>query len=185
LGFSSAQADLLVTELFTVDPGWKAGGYWEFTVTNMTAGDVYMIAVGNVGADLIAVRYPDVAGVWQPLTLDQDTWDTNEWGRYPTDWTTPDTSLYPFAVEFPGATQALVYYVLGSNPPLGVGNVLSGLYFNYPFSGADDGRAVASSGGSNVIAFNSAGEVIARGITTGAPLSTTSTTWGAVKALYR
>lgn len=180
-----ASADLLVTELFHVDPGWEAGGYWELTVTNMTAGDVYMIAVGNTGADLIVVRYPDLVGVWGPTRVSQDEWDTNEWGRGLTDWTTPDTSTIPFATEFPGATQALVYYVLGSNPPLGVGNVLTGLYFNYPIPGRSSSAPIIAAAGSSFLAFNGAGEIVARGQTTGTPLSTTSTTWGAIKAMYR
>jgi hypothetical protein len=186
LGFANAaQAELVVTELFNVDPGWEAGGYWELTVTNSTLGDVYMIAVGNTGADLIVVRYPDLVGVWNPERVSIDEWDTNEWPRRPTDWPTPDTSLYPSAVEFPGHTQVLVYYVLGSFPPLGVGATMSGLYFNYPIESAASARTAPASGGSPFLAFNGAGEVVARGVTVGDVLPVQDTTWGAIKALYR
>jgi hypothetical protein len=176
---------LTVTEAFHVDPGWEAGGYWEFTATNGTPGDVYMIAVGNTGADLVAVRYPDLVGVWEPARISQDEWETNDWGGFPTDWTKPDTSLIPFAVEFPGATQVLAYYVLGSNPPLGVGGVLTGLYFNYPIPARSASSPYAMVAGSNFVAFNAAGEIVARGLTVDLPLAVENTTWGAVKALYR
>jgi hypothetical protein len=184
MGFASvSQADLVVTELWNVDSGWEAGGYWELTVTNLTGADVYMIAVGNTGADLIVVRYPDLVGVWNPERVSASEWDSNEWPRRPTDWTTPDTSLYPSAVEFPGHTQVLVYYVLGAFPPLGIGATMSGLYFNYPIEIAAASRSV--SGGSPFIAFNGAGEVVARGETVGSTVPAAATTWGAIKALYR
>jgi len=74
--------------------------------------------------------------------------------------------------------------VLGSNPPLGLGATMSGLYFNYPIEAAQ-GRAVSASGGSPFIAFNGAGEVVARGQTIGDAVPTAESTWGAIKALYR
>ena len=181
-----SRADVVVTEDFHVDPGWEAGGYWELTVNNLTLGDVYMIAVGNVGADLVVVRYPDLTGVWYPERVSKDEWEANDWPMNAIDWTRPDTSLLPFATEFPGATQALVYYVLGSNPPLGVGATLTGLYFNYPIPQMLAAlRAPATAAGSYFLAFNGAGEVVARGQTVGAPLAVENSTWGAVKALYR
>ena len=179
-----SRADLVVSELMHVDPTWDLGRYWEFTVSNLTGSGVYMIAVGNNGADYISVRYPDLDGVWEPARISQDEWDTNEWGRRPTDWTVPDTSLYPFATEFPGYAQVLVYYVLGSNPPLGDGGVLTGLYFNYP-EGSAAVRSAPTTGGAPFLVFGNAGEVVARGQTVGQPLPTRSTTWGGVKALYR
>jgi hypothetical protein len=180
-----SHAQLVVTEAFHVDPGWEAGGYWELTVNNISASDVYMIAVGNVGADLVVVRYPDLVGVWYPTRVSQDEWDTNEWGRGAGESTTPDTSLYPFATEFPGATQALVYFVLGPNPPLGAGGLLTGLYFNYPLPALRVAGAPAPAAGSNFMIFGDDGEVVARGQTVGAPLGVRSSTWGAIKALYR
>lgn len=181
----SSLADVVVTEIFHVDPGWEAGGYWEFTVSNLTGAGLYMVAVGNTGADLIVVRYPDLIGVWEPTRVSADEWDTNEWGRRPTDWTTPDTSLLPFATEFPGHSQALVYYVLGSNPPLADGGVLTGLYFNYPIESVTAGRTHSASAASPYLVFGATGEVVARGTTVGTPLRVESTTWGGIKALYR
>ncbi len=181
---ASARADLIITELWNVDPGWEAGGYWEFTVTNATGAGVYMIAVGNNGATLTVVRYPDLVDVWEPTRVGPDEWDVNDWGRRPTDWPFPDTSLYPFATEFPGYEQVIVYYVLGSNPPLADGAVLDGLYFNYPQERATASRVMAASG-SPYLVFGGNGEVVARGQTAGTPLPVQPSTWGAVKALYR
>jgi hypothetical protein len=182
---ASSLADVVVTEMFHVDPGWEAGGYWELTVSNLTGSGLYMIAVGNTGADLTVVRYPDLVGVWQPMRVSQDEWDTNDWPRQLAEFTTPDTSLLPFATEFPGHTQALVYYVIGANPPLADGAVLTGLYFNYPIERALAPRAGASSAGSPFLVFGGSGEVVARGQTVGAPLPARTSTWGGVKALYR
>ncbi|HXV14465.1 MAG TPA: hypothetical protein VEC56_09695 [Candidatus Krumholzibacteria bacterium] len=182
----SSLADVVVTEMFHVDPGWEAGGYWELTVSNLTGSGIYMIAVGNTGADLTVVRYPDLVGIWQPMRVSQDEWDTNDWPRQLAEFTTPDTSLLPFATEFPGHTQALVYYVIGSNPPLADGAVLTGLYFNYPIGmRSASGRAVNSSAGSPFLVFGSSGEVVARGQTVGTPLPARASTWGGIKALYR
>jgi hypothetical protein len=186
MGFaSSARADVVVTEMFHVDAGWEAGGYWELTVSNLTGEGIYMVAVGNTGADLTVVRYPDLVGVWEPMRVSQGEWDANDWPHQLAEFTTPDTSLLPFATEFPGNTQALVYYVIGANPPLANGAILTGLYFNYPVGDTSSSRASASAAGNPYTVFGSSGEVIARGLTTGTPLSTTPTTWGAVKALYR
>jgi hypothetical protein len=142
-----------------------------------------MGAVGNVGADLVVVRYPDLVGVWTPTRVAPDEWDTNDWGRGAGESTTPDTSLFPFATEFPGATQALVYFLLAPNPPLGAGGTLTGLYFNYPISAAPGAAAAAV--GSHFTAFGASGQVVARGVTVGPPLAVETTTWGRIKALYR
>ena len=180
---NASRADVVVTELFHVDPSWEAGGYWELTVNNLTGEGLYMVAVGNTGADLVVVRYPDLVGVWAPTRIAPDEWGANDWGGFPTDWTKPDTSLLPFATEFPGSAQALVYYVLGSNPPLANGAVQTGLYFNYPIEAF--ARMGTSSAGSPFLVFGGTGEVVARGNTAGTPLPVRTGTWGSVKALYR
>jgi hypothetical protein len=80
----------------------------------------------------------------------------------------------------------LVYYVLGSFPPLGAGSILSGLYYTIQPPGRAAAMPVsASSAGSSFVVFDGAGNVVARGTTVGAPLAAESSTWGAVKALYR
>jgi hypothetical protein len=65
-----------------------------------------------------------------------------------------------------------------------MGATMSGLYFNYPIEAAS-ARASWASGGSPFIAFNGAGEVVARGETTGDTVPAGESTWGAIKALYR
>lgn len=183
---ASSLADVVVTEMFHVDPGWEAGGYWELTVTNLSGAGLYMVAVGNTDADLVVVRFPDLVGVWNPDRISQDEWDANDWPKRPTDYPLPNTSLYPFATEFPEDTQALIYYALGSNPPIADGAVQTGFYFNYPIeSWSFAGRAASSSAGSPFIVFGGSGEVVARGSTVGTPLPARDSTWGGIKALYR
>jgi hypothetical protein len=184
---TSSLADVVMTEMFHVDPTWEAGGYWELTVSNLTGVELYMVAVGNTGADLVVVRYPDLVGVWHPDRISQDEWDANDWPKRPTDFPMPDTSLLPFATEFPGHTQVLIYYVLASNPPLVDGAVLTGLYFNYPIESraSSAGHGVSSPAGSPFLVFGGSGEVVARGQTVGAPLSVRYSTWGGIKSLYR
>lgn len=186
MGFaSSARADVVVTEMYHVDPWWEAGGYWEFTVSNLTGEPIYLIVVGNTGADLTGVRSPDMTHVWNHNIVSPNEWDVNDWGYQLAEFTVPDTSLLPFATEFPGHAQLLVYYVMGANPPLADGAVLTGLRFNYPFEFASAPSASTSSAGSTFLVFGGSGEVVARGQTVGAPLSVRTTTWGGIKALYR
>ncbi len=183
---STAGATMTITETYTVDPGWEAGGYWEFTVTNHTGADVYMVAVGNSLADFVVVRYPDLVGVWDPNRIDAYDWNVNEFTFRPIAWTAPDLSTFPTSVYFPGATQILMYYVLGSNAPLADGATISGFIFNYPYGLASSGGPLAPFAvGAPFLAFNRDGELVAQGVTNGAPLATDHRTWGAIKALYR
>ena len=182
---TDAVAQLTVSEVFHVDPGWEAGGYWELTVTNNTGDNVFFVAVGNTGADLVVVRYPDLIGWWNPNRIADFDWDLNEFTFHGVAWTPPVLSDYPMATYFPGSAQVLIYYVMGAQPPLATGAARDGLYFNYPIEAAMTASTRPAASGSPFLAFNGEGELVAEGVTVGAPLATQATTWGSIKALYR
>lgn len=182
---AASMAEVVITEEFNVDPGWEAGGYWEFTVQNLSGADVYMVAVGNTGADLIVVRYPDLVGVWSPVRTSTGEWDAGEIIFHGAEWDAPDTTTLPSATYFPGADQALVYYLTGPNSPLANGATMTGFYFNYPISESAAARSASSLGGSPFVAFGGDGGIVAQGETVSPPVPTSQSTWGRVKALYR
>lgn len=178
-------AQVTISEVFHVDPGWDVGGYWEFTVTNNTGGDIYFVAIGDTLANYVEVRYPDLTGIWHPTRIDVYDWDVNEYTFQPTAWTPPVLSDYPSAVYFPSAQQVLLYYVLGSNAPLANGASRDGLLFNNPLPAVTKWPRPTLEAGMSFLAFNGTGQVVAQGTVGGPPLATRQSTWGAVKALYR
>lgn len=179
-----AMADVTVTETFHVDAGWEAGGYWELAVHNTSGADVYMVTVGNNGADLIVVRSPDLVGVWAPVRISTGEWDAGDINFHGAEWEAPDPTTLPSATYFPGSSQILVYYLTGPNPPLANGATLTGLYFNYPISAAATSTSSLLAG-SPFVVFGADGGVVAQGETVSPPVATEQTTWGKVKALYR
>ncbi len=181
---ATAHADLAISETWVVDPGYEAGGYFEFSVTNNTGDDVYMIAVGNNNAVVIFER-PDLVTTWKGDNCYPSQWGLDCPNPYPIDWTSPDFSAPPYATLFGTSSQALIYYVMGSNPPIATGTTFDG----FRWMPAAPNRAAASRSvtteASPFVAYNGAGAIVAQGTTNGTALAIESRTWGGVKALYR
>lgn len=172
---TTARAD--VTEGYVADPNIEGGGYYELTVHNNSGAEMYMVCVGNNGADVIFTD-PSLVGQWRGRRDNVADWDLGI-AVYDAGFTFPNTGSYPSATYFAGYAQVLTYYVLAANPPsipggspIARGGTQSGFRFK------------STAAGSPYVIFGLDGTVVEQGQTED-PLADEETTWGSIKALYR
>jgi hypothetical protein len=181
---TTAHAVVLVSEIWYTDAGYEAGGYYEYSVTNNSGGDLYLVMVGNDDFGVIFTR-PDLVGLWQSRYCNEAEWgpDCSNFGA--TDWTPPILGLFSFSDLFPGKSFAIFYYAQGSTPPIADGETMTGFRWIPSSAGGGAASSTHSLAGSPFAVFNGAGDLVEQGTTTGSPVATESSTWGGVKALFR
>ncbi|HEX5131411.1 MAG TPA: hypothetical protein VFX92_02870 [Candidatus Krumholzibacteria bacterium] len=175
-------AQVNVSEVYTVDPFYESGGYYEFTVDNNSGDDLYFVAVGNTGGQVVFTR-PDLVGVWGPDYCYPDSWGPDCPSFYGVSWTPPDLSGSVFSDLFGASEQVLTYVAIGGTP-IANGTSFSGFRWMPPAPNATAAPATTAAG-SPFAVYNGNGELVAQGTTSGSALATESRTWGGVKALYR
>jgi len=160
-----------VCEVWVVDPGIEGGGYWELSVTNTTGSDMFVLSVGNTGADVVFTD-PALVGLWRPSRNTPAQWDAGLSFPFANPgWIKPDTSTLPFATHFAGYSQVLTYYVQTAGSELADGGTIVGFRFKGP-------------GGSPYLLFDGAGNISAEGETNSGTTPARSGTWGQIKSLF-